>query len=661
MAVSDAPGDPGDDFEQFTHGRRQTLRDGSPPRGWDAGGAPLARLDDVERATRRPEEPWEEPELEPEPEPGPAPVPGPWTGEDAEIDDIIFADDPPEALETWRRFRIFTLEDEWERNLELLFPPDVDEDGVRGDRTFDRAFREIVDAECLCEDGSQLKVYLKNLRNRLNAIHTFFYIRTRLRSGDSYIIDARGWEEELTALDEEAPKNPNMQIVLDYISTRSRILNVRQRDGIVYRAVRGKPGLYTTLPGEHGSPMTVGMWVAGQCLAHQTIRTKWCSVGVTEVERKILTSGSDGFIREFKLSQEYLAFADGLYHIFLDVFLPWEEVASVAPGVMTLPLRHEPRFLAEDGSYPALMPPPALVKIFGDQKFDADSSVHLCALLGRLLFKAGVVDSWQVAPILLGKAGSGKSTLLTCVSSLMDPSEVAVIGNSVETTFGLSVLPGKRCWLCPDVTKSFTMDRGQLQSLISCEPMSIARKGLSALSTTLRAHGAFASNEIPWVDSRGSMLRRLVCFKFEHRVARPDMTLTESLSRSDAGSFVRFICQSYLSLANSTATRGVKENLGPQMASWDTNVETQLRPFLRFVSDVVVEHPESCLPKQTIVHYYNTVWRKSNPIPFNEEALDDALEDSGFRVQYMQWEGGSGPAIANASLKNGDETNFLPI
>ena len=60
--------------------------------------------------------------------------------------------------------------------------------------------------------------------------------------------------------------------------------------------------------------------------------------------------------------------------------------------------------------YPATPETPLLTKILEDQGMSAATQQVLFVLLGRLLFKVGALDSWQVVPYLHGIAGTGNQS-----------------------------------------------------------------------------------------------------------------------------------------------------------------------------------------------------------------------------------------------------------
>ena len=167
-----------------------------------------------------------------------------------------------------------------------------------------------------------------------------------------------------------------------------------------------------------------------------------------------------------------------------------------------------------------------------DKNF-ADISAVLFAFMGRLFFPANRaesnadhplssrLDTWEVAPLLLGRAGTGKSTLGGLVTRYMQPMDCGMLSNRSEEIFWGQELVNKRLVTAMELKKSCNFDPASLQMAISGEKMSIATKGQSTQDVAWRAPFLFAGNEMPtgWGDSNGAISRRILVFRYEH--ARP--------------------------------------------------------------------------------------------------------------------------------------------
>ena len=190
------------------------------------------------------------------------------------------------------------------------------------------------------------------------------------------------------------------------------------------------------------------------------------------------------------------------------------------------------------------LPTPALQSIFDSQKFWDPSSTDaearqqshqqvcrmLYVLLGRLLYRLGEMDKWQVILFVKGVAGSGKSTLGQMVKMWFDPSDVGILSNNAQTTFALADICDKQIYLCFEVKSTFKVDQADLQSMISRDVVAVNRKHKSALTMEWDIPGMLMGNENgPWINSAGSITRRMAYVNFSEKPTAPNPNLLEEI------------------------------------------------------------------------------------------------------------------------------------
>lgn len=166
------------------------------------------------------------------------------------------------------------------------------------------------------------------------------------------------------------------------------------------------------------------------------------------------------------------------------------------------------------------------------QQWSEDVQRWLCIMLGRNLYKLNELDKWQILGYLLGYAGSGKSTILTQVlKKFYESCDVGIISNNMEKKFGLGPLENKKIFIGPEIKGNLAMEQSEFQSMISGEDLQIARKYKDAESIVWNVPGMLAGNEIPgYNDNSGSIVRRLLIFKFNKKVVDGDPKLGDKLS-----------------------------------------------------------------------------------------------------------------------------------
>src|SRR5690606_20911626 len=128
------------------------------------------------------------------------------------------------------------------------------------------------------------------------------------------------------------------------------------------------------------------------------------------------------------------------------------------------------------------IPTPTMEQILNHQRFSEDVKLWVYIMIGRMLFDVGERDDWQVLLFIRGIAGTGKSTIGRVLKRFYADEDVGQLSNNCEALFGLQTLYNKYMWICYEAKENFRLDQGMLQSMISGEPMSIARKHMEALN-----------------------------------------------------------------------------------------------------------------------------------------------------------------------------------
>lgn len=177
------------------------------------------------------------------------------------------------------------------------------------------------------------------------------------------------------------------------------------------------------------------------------------------------------------------------------------------------------------------IPTPSLDSILRHQNIEGDPYRWFLFFLGRLLYDVGSVDNLQIIPFLLGAGGTGKSSILEEIVGRFYPKEfTGVIGNVIESKFGLWPLADCLLFYCSEVKADFQLNQSVFQQMVAGEHVSIAAKNLMAVTKKWTAPGILAGNEVfSYRDTSGSLLRRVVVFEFKNPVAVKDTTMPSKL------------------------------------------------------------------------------------------------------------------------------------
>lgn len=141
------------------------------------------------------------------------------------------------------------------------------------------------------------------------------------------------------------------------------------------------------------------------------------------------------------------------------------------------------------------------------------------ALLGRLLYKLGDKDNWQVVQFIKGVAGSGKSTLLKLVGWFFREEDVGTLGNRMRgggnAIGGLEQIYKSKIWRVLEVDEDFQLRRTDFQSMVSGEIVSIDLLHKTSVLHNWDSHGILAGNSyMNYEDKSGSVRRRVVATVF---------------------------------------------------------------------------------------------------------------------------------------------------
>lgn len=80
--------------------------------------------------------------------------------------------------------------------------------------------------------------------------------------------------------------------------------------------------------------------------------------------------------------------------------------------------------------------------------------------LGRLLYFANVLDSWQIVLMLKGTAGTGKSTIIEFITSIYQHTDTVSINNDAQSGFGLQALNDEiYLWAIGELKQDLNVDQ----------------------------------------------------------------------------------------------------------------------------------------------------------------------------------------------------------
>lgn len=167
---------------------------------------------------------------------------------------------------------------------------------------------------------------------------------------------------------------------------------------------------------------------------------------------------------------------------------------------------------------------PELDHIFHCQKFTAHDRFMIYALLGRLFFKVGERDNFEMTLFFEGIAGSGKSTILKAMQEFWPPHLRAVLSSNMQPQFGMSSLAHAAICICSEVSQDLNLPQEEWQSAVSGEWVNLAVKHESPIVLKWTSQFLFAGNQFPkvWNNGQGQVSRRLAGVGLYHPVKPRD-------------------------------------------------------------------------------------------------------------------------------------------
>jgi hypothetical protein len=253
-------------------------------------------------------------------------------------------------------------------------------------------------------------------------------------------------------------------------------------------------------------------------------------------------------------------------------------------------------------------------QIMMDTQFkEEEDYVEICKtafiLLGRMLYDLGTHEDWQVIPFFKGFAHTGKSTILkSIINKFYNPEDVGTLSNKCERNFPVGSLYDKKIFTAMDINKDFNLDQMMFQSMVSGEPVAIARKFKDPRYCTWTSPGAMSGNEFfGYTDNGGSLGRRVVLFEFLHRLttAQKKVNVEEMLNK-EIGNIIQKCNLAYREAASTYSRQDIWAHLPVYFHRNRDELLEQTNSLLEYLkSDNVEFNPEYYIQKDEFVNAFN--------------------------------------------------------
>jgi phage/plasmid-associated DNA primase len=423
-----------------------------------------------------------------------------------------------------------------------------------------------------------------------------------------------------------------------------------------------------------------------ECIPKETCFDLWCKMNSRnrkEVEKSICTK----ILPEFPVLKEspyIFSFRNGLYDAWKNEFASFSVVnerrakdPTYDPvAVQFIDLDFDPSDATEDDFMD--IDTPEFDTLFKTQGYTDDEEIMWAlALLGRVIYPVNKRDRWQVGIFIKGNAGSGKSMLGNLIKWIFPPHQVATLSSNAETTFGLSAIIGKRVYVCTEVKKNFSLNQGDWQSMVTGEDVTVNIKGETAqVQRPWTIPGILCGNEYPgWLDSQGSVVRRVVSYVYDKFVEDPDPNLEKKL-RARLPSLLCKMNRAYIDKSGKYGHRNIWSNdiLPESLIKNQKDMQRFVDPIVNFFDEetgLFRHHPDGFVPIKEIKSMYKT-FEQENGLGGSQgtsatswvEKSKNAYDRYGLRVEnntIRTFRGmtSKGPWLLGVQLANSTESDTL--
>jgi hypothetical protein len=236
---------------------------------------------------------------------------------------------------------------------------------------------------------------------------------------------------------------------------------------------------------------------------------------------------------------------------------------------------------------------PLFDKLVTYQVEDPDVYKWLLVLLGRLQYRVGELDNWQVMLYVYGLAGTRKSTALQIYSKAFRPGAVEYLSSNTEDMFGLQKLASTRieAIMCLDVpsdlptTKVLWQDLWQ--QLVGGEEVNVPRKNGLARSERILCPMAVAGNKfLDYKDSNRNVSRRVAALRYQRYLPADmqDGNIESTVVAQELPAIILRCNRMYLEQARSSGKRGIWDLLPAYYREIKHTAAQSVNPLRKFLS-----------------------------------------------------------------------------
>lgn len=296
-------------------------------------------------------------------------------------------------------------------------------------------------------------------------------------------------------------------------------------------------------------------------------------------------------------------------------------------------------------------------------------------MFGRMMHPLLKFDAYALLLVLHGVSGVGKSVLIKLLANFYDDFQIFMLSNSMEKTFGLQRgidksnsgldLEGAmiRAWFAPDLREDWSMDEGNLLSMVAGEILKINEKFTDGGQAVWRIPGAIACNVFPRIlrCKKGSWCDRLFVLNFWQSAHNPTAGLAQSCFK-EFDSFYRKCALAYRWFCELSFDRQIWKMVTPKFSLARKRMLCHGNPFQSFLQDdtyvMQLEYiedekerqiqSENWIPVEELIYQFSKYREERCPgvrVSLTQEFIEEEMQAARRNVesnQVKEWPPGSG-------------------
>ena len=282
--------------------------------------------------------------------------------------------------------------------------------------------------------------------------------------------------------------------------------------------------------------------------------------------------------------------------------------------------------------------------LFSCQKFTPHDCFWLWALLGRLFFMVGELDSNEMTLFFQGIGGCGKTTIIKTWQKFWPAHLRGIMSSNMQEQFGMSSLEKAYICFCGEVSANLKIVQEEWQDAVSGAEVSLARKNKEPTTFVWKAQMLWVGNYFPikFENRELQVSRRLSGVRMKHPIHPRDGSIMKRIEKK-LGSFQRKALLAYfecLRVHGSVDPMSNVEGMPPAFREFYEYGKTASNPMEAFLcSDQVQEEKDNYVLMEELKQRYQNFCSVNNlygrGIKWSQDLYNTPFAERGYVVEHV--------------------------